>query len=320
MLKNMTIKKVSLATILLLICALFVLFPRENEYKLDLNGKTSIEYVNNDETHEIYLVNKDNYVSRTKVLLNEDEVEKKIRTLIEYLIIDGKKESNIPNGFRAPIPSGTEILSVDLKDGLLKIDFSKEILEINKELEEKMLEAIVYSLTSIKEVNGIMIYVEGNLLTVLPKNKTNLPTVLTRDIGINKIYDITNTKDISKTTIYYIGENNDNYYYIPVTKIDNSKKDKIKIIIDELSSGPSYQGNLMSFMNLNTKLMNYEIKDKSMYLVFNDYILDNIDEKKVMEEVIYSISLSIGENYNVDEVIFMLNDEEITKSVIKALE
>ena len=233
---------------------------------------------------------------------------------------NGKKESNIPNGFRAPIPSGTEILSVDLKDGLLKIDFSKEILEINKELEEKMLEAIVYSLTSIKEVNGIMIYVEGNLLTVLPKNKTNLPTVLTRDIGINKIYDITNTKDISKTTIYYIGENNDNYYYIPVTKIDNSKKDKIKIIIDELSSGPSYQGNLMSFMNLNTKLMNYEIKDKSMYLVFNDYILDNIDEKKVMEEVIYSISLSIGENYNVDEVIFMLNDEEITKSVIKALE
>ena len=165
-----------------------------------------------------------------------------------------------------------------------------------------------------------MIYVEENLLTVLPKNKTNLPTVLTRDIGINKIYDITNTKDISKTTIYYIGENNDNYYYIPVTKIDNSKKDKIKIIIDELSSGPSYQGNLMSFMNLNTKLMNYEIKDKSMYLVFNDYILDNIDEKKVMEEVIYSISLSIGENYNVDEVIFMLNDEEITKSVIKALE
>lgn len=320
MLKNMTIKKVSLATILLLICALFVLFPRENEYKLDLNEKTSVEYVNNDETHEIYLVNKDNYVSRTKVLLNEDEVEKKIRTLIEYLIIDGKKESNIPNGFRALIPSGTEILSVDLKDGLLKIDFSKEILEINKELEEKMLEAIVYSLTSIKEVNGIMIYVEGNLLTVLPKNKTNLPTVLTRDIGINKIYDITNTKDISKTTIYYIGENNDNYYYIPVTKIDNSKKDKIKIIIDELSSGPSYQGNLMSFMNLNTKLMNYEIKDKSMYLVFNDYILDNIDEKKVMEEVIYSISLSIGENYNVDEVIFMLNDEEITKSVIKALE
>ena len=49
MLKNMTIKKVSLATILLLICALFVLFPRENEYKLDLNGKTSVEYVNNDE-------------------------------------------------------------------------------------------------------------------------------------------------------------------------------------------------------------------------------------------------------------------------------
>ena len=125
--------------------------------------------------------------------------------------------------------------------------------------------------------------------------------------------------DITKTTIYYIGENNDNYYYIPVTKIDNSGKDKIKVIIDELSSGPTYQGNLMSFMNLNTKLVDYEIKDRSMYLVFNDYILDNIS-KNVMEEVIYTICLSVGDNYDVDEVIFMVGDAEITKSVIKTLE
>ena len=72
-------------------------------------------------------------------------------------------------------------------------------------------------------------------------------------------------------------------------------------------------------MNLNTKLVDYEIKDRSMYLVFNDYILDNIS-KNVMEEVIYTICLSVGDNYDVDEVIFMVGDAEITKSVIKTLE
>lgn len=319
MLKNMTLKKVALATTLLFICFLFVIFPKEED-TINLNGKESIEYTNNYTTHEIFMVNKDNYVARTNVLLEEDEMESKIRGILEYLIIGGKKESSIPNGFRSIIPAGTEILSVEIQDKLLKINFSKEILEIDEKLEEKMLESIVYSLTSIDEIEGILIYVEGDLLSVLPKSKTQLPNVLTRDIGINKVYDITSTKDITKTTVYYVSKNNDNYYYVPVTKIDNSSSDKVKVIIDELTSGPIYEDNLMSFINLNTKLLDYELKDNNMYLTFNNSILNNLEEKSILEEVIYSISLSIGDNFDVNEVIFLIGDEEITKSVIKTLE
>jgi len=319
MLKNMTLRRVALATMLLFICFLFVLFP-QNEDKIDLQGKEIIEYTTNHSTHEIFMVNKDNYVARTDVLLDEEDIESKVRGLLEYLIIGGKKESSIPNGFRSIIPSGTEIKSVELKDKLLKINFSKELLEIDEALEEKMLEAIVYSLTSIDGIEGILIYVEDDLLTVLPKTKTNLPTILTRDIGINKVYDLTDTKDITKTTIYYVGKNNEDYYYVPVTKINNNENDKVKVIIDELSSGPTYEDNLMSFMNLNAELLNYEIKEENMYLTFNDYILNNLEEKSILEEVIYSISLSILDNYDVNEVIFMIGDEEITKSVIKTLE
>ena len=320
MLKNMTIKRISLASILLFICALFLLFPSTEKEK-GLNIKEDIEYVdNNVKTHEIYLVNKDNYVARTNVIVNEEETIKKVKTMLEYLIMGGKKESNIPNGFRGIIPSGTEVLSVDIKDGLLKINFSKELLEIDEALEEKMIEAIVYSLTSIDEVKEILIYVEGNLLRVLPKTKTNLPTTLTKNIGINKVYNLTDTKNITATTIYYIDKNSDGYYYIPVTKIDNNQNEKIKVIIDELSSGPSYQGNLMSFLNLNTKLLNYNIKDKIMELTFNDYIFDNLEKKKLMEEVLYTICLSIRDNYDVDEVGFMANGQEILKSVIKTLD
>ena len=320
MLKNMTIKRISLASILLFICALFLLFPSTEKEK-GLNIKEDIEYVdNNVKTHEIYLVNKDNYVARTNVIVNEEETIKKVKTMLEYLIMGGKKESNIPNGFRGIIPSGKEVLSVHIKDGLLKINFSKELLEIDEALEEKMIEAIVYSLTSIDEVKEILIYVEGNLLRVLPKTKTNLPTTLTKNIGINKVYNLTDTKNITATTIYYIDKNSDGYYYIPVTKIDNNQNEKIKVIIDELSSGPSYQGNLMSFLNLNTKLLNYNIKDKIMELTFNDYIFDNLEKKKLMEEVLYTICLSIRDNYDVDEVVFMANGEEILKSVIKTLD
>ena len=318
MLKDITIKRLAVATILLFICFLFVMFPK-NEDKITLKGE-SIEYTNENPTHEIFMVNKDNYVARTSVLLDEGEIEKKVRNILEYLIIGGKKESSIPNGFRSIIPSGTEIKSIKLTDGLLKINFSKEILDISEDLEEKMLEAIVYSLTSIDGVKGILIYVEDELLTVLPKNKINLPSILDRNIGINKEYDLNDTKNITKTTIYYVSKNNDNYYYVPVTKVNNSKNDKIKVIIDELSSGPIYEDNLMSFMNLNTKLEKYELKNDSMYLTFNNYILDNLEDKKILEEVIYSISLSVKDNYNVKDVIFLVNEEEIAKSVLKTLE
>lgn len=319
MLKNMTLRKIALASMLLFICFLFVLFPNSEE-SINLEGKEKIEYTNYHTTHEIFMVNKDNYVARTNVLLEEEELESKVKSILEYLIIGGKKESSIPNGFRSIIPSGTEIKSIEIKDKLLKIDFSKEILEIDESLEEKMLESIVYSLTSIDEINGILIYVEGELLTVLPKSKTILPSILTRDVGINKVYDIQDTKDITKTTIYYIGKNNDDYYYVPVTKVDNSGKDKVKVIIDELTSGPLYEDNLMSFMNLNAELLNYELKEKNMYLTFNNHILNNLEEKSILEEVIYSISLSIADNFDVNEVIFLIGDEEITKSVIKTLE
>ena len=133
MLKNMTLRKIALATMLLFICFLFVLFPN-NEESINLEGKESIEYTNYHTTHEIFMVNKDNYVARTNVLLEESDLENKVRGLLEYLIIGGKKESSIPNGFRSIIPSGTEIKSIEIKDKLLKIDFSKEILEIDESL------------------------------------------------------------------------------------------------------------------------------------------------------------------------------------------
>ena len=57
-----------------------------------------------------------------------------------------------------------------------------------------------------------------------------------------------------------------------------------------------------------------------MNLEFNSYIFNDIDEKNILEEVIYTICLSIGDNYDVEEVSFTVEDEEIYKSVIKTIE
>ena len=52
--------------------------------------------------------------------------------------------------------------------------------------EEQMIEALIYSLTEIKDINKIMIFVEGETLLTLPNSKKTLPSILDRNYGINK--------------------------------------------------------------------------------------------------------------------------------------
>lgn len=321
MLKRISIRKIILSSFTLLVLSLIYLLPNNTK---DLKIVQTEQYtsLNTENMHEIYLLDSNNYIARTTVSLvdNDKTIEEKSKELLESMIIGGKKENLIPNGFKAIIPVDTKILSVKFDDGILKVDFSKEILDINQEYEEMMIESICYTLTSIKDIKGILIYVEGNMLTELPKSKKFLPSIIDRSFGINKVYNITSVYDIVPVTVYYINEYNDNYYYVPVTKYINNTNDKVKIIIQELSSTPTYQNNLMSFLNSNTKLLEYEIKDRQMRLEFNNYLIDDIDEMNILEEVKYTISFSIMDNYDVDEIIFSVDDKEISKTVSKNLE
>jgi germination protein M len=242
------------------------------------------------------------------------------KKMLELLILEGESEIKLPSGFKGIIPSDTQILSISFQDGTVKVDFSKEIFNVEESLEEKMISAIVYTLTEIDGVSNVVLYVEGELLTKLPKSRVHLPSSLDKSFGINKEYVFSNYQDIVPVTIYYISKYNDAYYYVPVTKYVNDDREKIKIIVEELSSSSNLSTNLMSFLNSNTELLaTLEEMDK-LFLTFNEYIFSDMDTKNILEEVIYSISLSVRENYDVEEVIFEVGDNEIYKSVLKTLE
>ena len=283
--------------------------------------KKILKYIENDNLKTvIYLLDDHNYLARTTVAITSTETTKKAKELLQVLIKGGNGESKIPSGFQSILPSDTEILSIDLVEDVIKVNFSKKILDVKKEKEEKMIEAIVYTLTSIEGVNKVIIYVEGDILSKLPQTGIHLPGTLDRSYGINKEYNIESFKDVNSVTVYYVSKYNDNTYYVPVTKYVNDDREKIKIIIDELASAPLYNTNLMSYLNSNISLLATEQELDSLSLVFNDYLFNDANSKNILEEVIYSISLSVGDNYDVKEVIFEVNNEEIYKSVIKTIE
>ena len=319
MLKRMILKKITITALTLFILLLIYLMPTNKINNSNLDVKQNLEYTYTNDLETIYLLDYNDYVARTFIKgCSCSSAVDKASDLLQGLIVEGKKSNIIPNGFKAIIPSGTRVLALNLDKGVLTIDFSKEILEINKKYEEKMLESLIYTLTSINGIDSVKILVEGEELKQLPNSNKQLPSLLDRDYGINKVYNLTGTNNIDSYTVFYVNEFNDNYYYVPVTKyINNDKLDKIKIIIEELTSNPVYESNLMSFLNVNTKLLDYEIKDDVIKLNFSNLILSDITGNSILEEVIYTISLSVSNELDVKEVIFMVENEEIYKKVLE---
>ena len=228
--------------------------------------------------------------------------------------MDGKYQDKIPNGFCALLPSDTKLLGKEINNDVVTLNFNSNVLDVKSENEEKIIESLIYSITSIDGIDKIIIKIDGENLKKLPKTGIMLDTELTRDYGINKTYDIDSIKGINKVTIYYTNKtNNNDVYYVPVTKYVNNDEEKIKIIIDELASKFSFESNLMSYLNYNTKLIDYNLTENEIDLNFNEYLFDSNENKKVLEEVIYSISYSVMDNYNVDKVNFFVNSEKVTK-------
>ncbi len=317
MFKNGIIRRITISTIALLIFLITYLFPTKiqtNELKQTLTYQDV-------QKEAIYLIDEENFVSRVDIMLKSQDPLDKIREILAILTLKSQESEYIPTPFSAIIPENTKINNLTLEDGLLKIDFSKEFLNTTIEHERKLIESVVYSLTELEEVQNILIFVDGVQFTELPFSKEKLPTILNKDFGVNKIYEIDSIKDTKKTTIYYGSKAKDVFYYVPITYVSNTNQEKVEIIIEKLKSSPLYESKLISYLNANTEITDYQIKENEIKLSFNKYLLDDLENSNILEEVQYTIFLSLRDTYDIKSVEFTVqNENKNVNLVINSLE
>lgn len=305
MLKKKIIRKILITTVFFFIILAIYSLPVKKEEKA-IDKEIKVEYVTSINDSDIYLLNSNNFLVKTKISLTGTDILENSKEIINNL--KNTNNSRFPSGLRGIIPRNTKINTIRYDNNILYIDFNKEFLNVDPSLEEKVIEALVYSLTSLNKVNGISISINQEKLTILPKSNIKLPDIITKNFGINKVYNLTSTKDIDKVVMYYITEINDDVYYVPVTKYINNKKERIKVIIENLSSSYIYETSLLSYLNNNTNLIDYKIDNDKVTLNFNENIFNT--QNKILEEVLYSISASVFDNYDVKEVIFQVNGKD----------
>ena len=306
MIKTKAIRKIFTTTLsMFIILCVFSLMTINLDNTLKVN--LEINDISGIGNGYVYLLSKNDYLVRKKIYLDSDSDVLNIKKALGYLIeSDNNKYSSELMGV---IPKGTKINEVICGDDLVTVDFSKEILNVSINHEKHMISSIVYTIMDLVDVEGVSILVDGELLRSYPNTGEVFGSVLNKSIGINNRYDITSRKDINRVILYYVDLIDEDIYYVPVTKYINDDREKVKIIIEELKSSYLSEVNLMSFLNSNVKLIDYQIENDIFFLNFDDYLFDSND--KILEEVIYTISYSIFDNYDVNMVMFLVNGEEV---------
>lgn len=298
MLKSKIIKNFSILFLCLLIIEILRIYPTQKKIDNNVDVNKGV----------IYMLDDNKYLSRLDIVYKKSEDTEVIKEIVELLTITDDNE-HIRKGFSPIIPKGTKLLSVNVTDGNATLDFSRNFLDVEEDLEEKLIEALVFSITEISNINSITIKVDHILLQKLPHSLKKVPSLIDRTYKINKVYNLNNLEDVTSTTIYFPAINNDYKYYVPVTKYENSGKEKIEIIIEELESSNTYNSNIVNYINSEAKLINYELIDKSILLNFNEAIFGDIVSQNIIEEVLYSINLSVKDSYDdVESVMYYVKD------------
>ncbi|MEG0824083.1 MAG: GerMN domain-containing protein, partial [Erysipelotrichaceae bacterium] len=177
----------------------------------------------------IYELDNDNLLVPLNIKIDLNlKTEDKLKLMI-------KKMSNFSDSsFHAILNSDTELLKVNITEGIANLYFNDKLLEINKENELKVLEALSYGCLQFKEINSIRLYVNDKQLTMF-KNGTPIADKIDKRIGINN-FELSNKyiHDTSNITIYYMKMINNKLYYVPMSKRINNNLMNLKDIANEI--------------------------------------------------------------------------------------
>ena len=313
MIRKKALRKIFITTMSLFIIMTIYLIPL-TEKTLETN--LEFEYITGLANSSIYLLDENNYLVKTKVLLDEESLEDNIKNIISNLTVSSN--SKFPDKLNAIIPKNAKLNNITIEDDIVTLDFSKELLNINEELSTKLIESIVYSITELDSITKVNIMVDSIPLDTYPNSNKKITMPLTRDIGINNEYTYNTLYNITKVVIYYGEDINNDIYYVPVTKYlnNNDNKDKIDIIVEELTTSYIYEDNLRSILNENVELIDKEIIDEDLLILnFNSALFDN--NSTIKEEVLYTLSYSVFSNYDVNTISFKVDNKDI-KTVKKS--
>nr|MBQ8251899.1 GerMN domain-containing protein [Lachnospiraceae bacterium] len=254
------------------------------------------------QAYTIYEVNKEEtkVVERTIYTTETDSDELVKLFMNELCFVTDNAES------RPAILNAESLLSFDMIEGNVTIDFSSEYSSMPVMREILARAAIVRTLTQIEDVKYVTILVEGNPLL----NRSGVPVgVMTAEQFLDNSGNVINTEEIASLSLYFADE--DGKGLVPVNRevVYSSNIPLEKLVVEQLIKGVREdEEGAYPVLDPNIKINAVTVRDGVCYVNLDSTFLAQTTGVSA-EVTIYSMVNSLVELSDVNKVQFSVNGE-----------
>jgi germination protein M len=157
------------------------------------------------------------------------------KATLRSMVAGSETEKRIAqSGLHGVIPQGTEIRGMSIKDGVCRVDFSKNILNTSSlKQEENMISAITCALTEFPTIDKVELLVDGQAMTSLPNG-----------FAINMGFERENinlygSAEGANYTVYYKAPDTEVMgHYVPLTFSAAKVGNPVEFVVEKLFEGP----------------------------------------------------------------------------------
>ena len=222
------------------------------------------------------------------------------KATLRSMVAGNETEKRIAqSGLRGLLPEGTEIRGMSIKDGLCRVDFSKNILNTSSyEGEENMISAITYTLTEFPAIDKVELLVDGQALSSLT-NGYAINTGFERE-NIN----LYGSADGVNYTVYYKAPDTEVMgHYVPVTFSAAKVGSPVAAVLEKLFAGPPENTSLSNNIPVGINLRDVKVAGDSAVVNLGVEAV-NLSEEDYKD--MNSIVVLCLEQYGISDVEFSI--------------
>ena len=240
----------------------------------------------------IYYLNKTDYGIKEQDYMPEaDDKERIIEELIAKLCVQPKEMT-----LRAPI-TDFRFLSSETKGRIVTLNFSSEYYELSAVEEVLTRTAVVNTLCSFAEVDGVYFLVDGEAFHDADGEE---PGIMNPDQFIYNSYTEMRNYERVRLHLYFANQTGDKLVEAYRTVVYNSNMPLERVVLEQVIQGPNGS---FAFPTINseTKVINVTTRDRRCYINLNKEFL-NGQQDVLAQTAIYSIVNSLCELPSIESV------------------
>ena len=259
-----------------------------------------------EEKVEFYFMNSDGMMKPVKKEIRGENTEDILVTTLNTL-----KEGTTAEGMLPSIPNEVEFLSVGVVNDNAVIDVSNGYHRLKHTEEVICRSALVWTLTSLDFIEGVVLTVEGQPLRSNngaefgPMNRSNV--IITPEISAE-------TTEYAILTLYFANSNYTDLQTEERVIEVNANQTSEKTVLEQLIAGPEGT-DVQATVPLETKIRDVTTtKDGICYVnLSNDFVTKHAGGEMAEKLTIYSIVNSLCELDHVDKVQFLIEGKKVDR-------